>query len=44
MPTRRELGDGQGNVEKEDNQSYRRPFMVGKARGKEEGENRCENW
>ena len=29
-------GDGQGDVEKEDLQSYRRPYMMGKARGKEE--------
>ena len=29
-------GDGQGDVEKEDHQSYRRPYMMGKARGKEE--------
>ena len=27
-------GDGQGDVEKKDNQSYRRPYMMGKARGK----------
>ena len=43
MPTRLEKywtesgrGDGQGDVEKEDQQSYRRPYMMGKARGKEE--------
>ena len=30
------LGDGQGDVEKKDHQSYRRPYMMGKARGKEE--------
>ena len=29
-------GDGQGDVEKEDQQSYRRHYMMGKARGKEE--------
>ena len=28
-------GDGQGDVEKKDHQSYRRPYMMGKARGKE---------
>ena len=28
------LGDGQGDVEKKDHQSYRRPYMMGKARGK----------
>ena len=28
-------GDGQGDVEKKDHQSYRRPYMIGKARGKE---------
>ena len=27
-------GDGQGDVEKEDQQSYRRPYMMGKIRGK----------
>ena len=27
-------GDGQGDVEKKDYQSYRRPYMMGKARGK----------
>ena len=27
-------GDGQGDVEKKDNQLYRRPYMMGKARGK----------
>ena len=27
-------GDGQGDVEKKDHQSYRRPYMMGKARGK----------
>ena len=26
-------GDGQGDVEEKDNQSYRRPYMMGKARG-----------
>ena len=31
-------GDGQGDVEKKDHQSYRRPYMMGKARGKEEEE------
>ena len=31
-------GDGQGDVEKKDHQSYRRPYMMGKARGKEEVE------
>ena len=43
MPTRFEKygtesgrGDGQGDVEKKDHQSYRRPYMMGKARGKEE--------
>ena len=30
--------DGQGNVEKKDHQLYRRPYMMGKARGKEEEE------
>ena len=29
-------GDGQGDVENKDHQSYRRPYMMGKARGKEE--------
>ena len=29
-------GDGQGDVEKKDHQSYRRTYMMGKARGKEE--------
>ena len=29
-------GDGQGDVEKKDHQLYRRPYMMGKARGKEE--------
>ena len=29
-------GDGQGDVEKKDHQVYRRPYMMGKARGKEE--------
>ena len=29
-------GDGQGDVEKEDNQSYQRLYVMGKARGKEE--------
>ena len=29
-------GDGQGDVEKKDHQSYRRPYMMGKARGKDE--------
>ena len=28
-------GDGQGDVEKKDHQSYRRPYMMGKARGKD---------
>ena len=28
--------DGQGDVEKKDHQLYRRPYMMGKARGKEE--------
>ena len=28
-------GDGQGDVEKKDHQSYRRSYMMGKARGKE---------
>ena len=39
MPTRLEKywtesgrGDGQGDVEKEDHQSYRRPYMIGTAR------------
>ena len=27
---------GQGNVEKEDHPSYQRPYMMGKARGKED--------
>ena len=27
-------GDGQGDVEKKDHQSYRRPYMMGQARGK----------
>ena len=27
-------GDGQGDVEKKDHRSYRRPYMMGKARGK----------
>ena len=27
-------GDGQGDVEKKDNQLYRRPYIMGKARGK----------
>ena len=26
-------GDGQGDVEKKDHQSYRRPYIMGKARG-----------
>ena len=34
-------GDGQGDVEKKDHQSYRRPYMMGKARGKEEEEEFC---
>ena len=41
MPTRfakywteSERGDGQSDVEKKDHQSYRRPYMMGKARGK----------
>ena len=29
-------GDGQGDVEKKDHQLYRRHYMMGKARGKEE--------
>ena len=29
-------GYGQGDVEKKYHQSYRRPYMMGKARGKEE--------
>ena len=29
-------GDRQGDVEKKDHQLYRRPYMMGKARGKEE--------
>ena len=29
-------GDGQGDVEKKDHQLYRRPYMMGKARAKEE--------
>ena len=29
-------GDGQGDVEKKDHQSYRRPYMMGKVRGKAE--------
>ena len=29
-------GDGQGDVEKKDHQSYRRPYMMGKARGKQQ--------
>ena len=28
--------DGQGYVEKKDHQLYRRPYMMGKARGKED--------
>ena len=28
-------GDGQGDMEKKDHQSYRRPYMMGKARGKD---------
>ena len=32
-------GDGQGDVEKKDHQLYRRPYMMGKARGKEERNN-----
>ena len=28
--------DGQGDVEKDDHQSYMRPHMIGKTRGKEE--------
>ena len=31
-------GDGQGDMEKKDHQLYRRPYMMGKARGKEEEE------
>ena len=31
-------GDGQGDVEEKDHQLYRRPYMMGKARGKEEEE------
>ena len=31
-------GDGQGDVEKKDHQLYRRPYFMGKARGKEEEE------
>ena len=31
-------GDGQGDVEKKDHQLYGRPYMMGKARGKEEEE------
>ena len=31
-------GDGQGDVEKKEHQLYRRPYMMGKARGKEEEE------
>ena len=31
-------GDGQGHVAKKDHQLYRRPYMIGKARGKEEEE------
>ena len=31
-------GDGQGDVEKKDHQLYRRLYMMGKARGKEEDE------
>ena len=31
-------GNGQGDVEKKDNQLYRRPYMMGKDRGKEEEE------
>ena len=27
-------GDGKGDVEKKDHRSYRRPYMMGKARGK----------
>ena len=27
-------GDGHGDVEKKDHHSYRRPYMMGKARGK----------
>ena len=32
-------GDGHGDVEKKDHQSYRRPYMMGEARGKEEEQN-----
>ena len=35
-------GDGQGDVEKKDHQLYRRPYTMGKARGKEEEDfNHC---
>ena len=33
-------GDGQGDVEKKDHQLYRRPYMMGKARGKEDSRDR----
>ena len=32
-------GDGHGDVEKKEHQSYRRPYMMGEARGKEEEQN-----
>ena len=32
------LGEGQGDLEKKDHKIYRRPYMMGKARGKEEEE------
>ena len=34
--TERGRGDGHGRVEKEDQQSYRRLYMMGKAGGKED--------
>ena len=38
--TESERGEGQGDVEKKDRQSYWRPYMMGKARGKgKEGRN-----
>ena len=51
MPTRHEKywtesgrGDGQGDVEKEDHQSYRRPYMTGKARGKDKLSGNISSW
>ena len=47
VPTRLETywtesgrGDGRGDVEKEDHQSYRRPYMMGKA-GEKKRKRRC---